>query len=69
MNTIKCKIWYPVLTKIEDEIDVDIPDDVKPDEYEEYLIENAQDIIENESLETLELSAVEYGYAGIKLIK
>ena len=63
----KVKIWYPVTTTFEDEIEVEIPHDV--DDIEDWLSDNKSDIIEEASHEHFEDSVYDYDYAGCKLIK
>jgi hypothetical protein len=62
----KVKIWYPATTTIEDVIEVDIPDNVDP---EDWLYDNEENIIEKESNEVIDPVAFDLNYAGCKLIK
>jgi len=63
----KVKIWFPVQSTYEDEIEVDIPDGENP---EEWVRENAVDLIdghwmwEGTHLET----ALDFDAAGAKLL-
>jgi hypothetical protein len=63
----KLKIWFPIHTTYQDEIEVEVPDDVVDFGTSDWLIENELRIIESHPMcEGPMDGALEVGYAGTK---
>ena len=61
---VKAEIWYPEFHTIHKDIEVDVPEGKDPDEY---LQENAEEIILSHADVTGLRAALDVDYAGIKI--
>ena len=65
---VKAKIWYPVITTVEKEIEIDILDN--NNDIDNFLFSHEKKILIKHGADEYGLdSAIDVDYAGVKLIK